>query len=571
MTEGVFAMKKKIAMAIGCCAASLLVQGAQPEPAHRLKACVFQPPYALNVADIEATMQWEFARLRECDESLDLIVLPEASDRQARLGSRDEVYAAAKKYNAPLLALCSETAKRCKATLFVNALDYTPTGARNTTFAYDRTGACVGKYYKEHLTAGEHMKWGLDASYMWEWTEPYVLDIDGVRYAFLTCYDFYFYENFANIARRKPDVVIGCSHQRSDPHSVLETIGRFVAYNTGAYLVRSSVSMGLGSPVGGGSMIVAPSGEMLGNMFSRVGTLTVEIDPHAKYLKPMGYGNPPGLHSTYIEVGRRPWKYRPGGSAIVPGFKDSEKARPKRLCAHRGFSTVAPENSLPAFGAAVALGASEIEFDLWWTKDGEIVSLHDATLDRVSDGTGKVFEHTYAELLKHDFGAKKGKHFAGLKILRFEDILKRLSCHTIMNIHMKDIGKAWDEEHAMKVLRLIDAYDARGHVYFMTSCGALQDQLARLAPDIPRCMGNGRSTLDRPDIVDAAIKHKCQMVQLFKPYFNQDTINRARAAGLRINVFWSDDPEEAKKFLEMGVDTILTNDYLAIANATGLN
>ena len=189
----------------------------------------------------------------------------------------------------------------------------------------------------------------------------------------------------------------------------------------------------------------------------------------------------------------------------------------------------------------------------------------------MSDGTGKVFEHTYAELLKHDFGAKKGKHFAGLKILRFEDILKRLSCHTIMNIHMKDIGKAWNEEHAMKVLRLIDAYDARGHVYFMTSCGALQDQLARLAPDIPRCMGNGRSTLDRPDIVDAAIKHKCQMVQLFKPYFNQDTINRARAAGLRINVFWSDDPEEAKKFLEMGVDTILTNDYLAIANATGLN
>ena len=540
-----------------------------------LKACVFQPPYALDMADVDKSMQWEFDTLKKCDPSLDLIVLPEASDRQGRPRSREESIEAAKKYNAPLLAACAETAKRCGATVFVNALDFSHPSPRNTTFAFDKTGTCVGKYDKEHLTAGEWKKYKFDESYMWKWSEPKVLEIDGVRYAFLTCYDFYFYENFANIARLKPDVIIGCSHQRSDPHSVLETIGKFLAYNTGAYLVRSSVSMGPGSPVGGGSMVVAPSGEMLGNMFSRVGTLTVEFDPHAKYLKPMGYGNPPGLHSTYIEVGRRPWKYRPAGSAIIPGFKDAETALPKRLCAHRGFSTVAPENSLPAFGSAVALGATEIEFDLWWTKDGEIVSIHDATLDRVSDGKGKVYEHTYEELAKLDFGSKFGekkglKNFAGLRILRFEEILAKLSCHTIMNMHMKDIGKAWDEEHVKKVLRLIDAYDARGHVYFMSSCGPLQDQLARLAPDIPRCMGNSRHDMGRPDIVDMAIKHKCQMVQLFKPYFDQSTIDRAHAAGMRVNVFWSDDPAEAKKFLEMGIDTILTNDYLAIANATGL-
>ena len=556
-------MKKQLIAVCALAAASFAAAGA---PSRTIKACVMQPPYALDVADIEKSMQWEFDALKKCDPSLDLIVLPEASDRQARVGSREQAIAAAKKYNAPLLAACAETAKRCQATVFVNALDFTPMGERNTTFAFDKTGACVGKYDKEHLTAGEWKKFGFDESYMWRWSEPKILEIDGIRYAFLTCYDFYFYENFANIARLKPDVIIGCSHQRSDPHPILEMIGKFLAYNTGAYLVRASVSMGLDSPVGGGSMVVAPSGEMLGNMFSRVGTLTVEFDPHAKYLKPMGYGNPPGLHSTYIEVGRRPWKYRPAGSAIIPGYRDAAKALPKRLCAHRGFSTVAPENSLPAFGSAVALGATEIEFDLWWTKDGEIVSIHDATLDRVSNGTGKVYEHTYEELLKLDFGSKTGKHFAGLKILRFEEILAKLSCHTIMNIHMKDVGAAWDEAHVKKVLRLIDAYDARAHVYFMSSCGPLQDQLARLAPDIPRCMGYA----PKKDIVDEAIKHKCQMVQLFKPYFDQSTVDRAHAAGLRVNVFWSDDPAEAKKFLDMGIDTILTNDYLPIANATGL-
>ena len=545
-----------------------MISMAEVAQARMMKACVIQPPYAYDTAKIGESVNWELDELAKCDASLDLIVLPEASDRQGKISSPADRDAAFEAYNARLLASCAETAKRCGATVFVNALDKTPTGLRNTTFAYDKTGKLVGKYDKAHLTRGEHTRIGLDASYMWKWDEPTLLEIDGVRYAFLTCYDFYFYEAFANIARYKPDVIIGCSHQRSDPHSILEMIGRYLAYNTGAYIVRSSVSMGLDSPVGGSSMIVAPDGEILGNLRSRVGSLTVEFDPAAKYLKPMGYGNPRGLHSDYIEIGRRPWRYRPAGSAVIPNFAD---APAKRLCAHRGFSTVAPENSLPAYGAAVALGAQEIEFDLWWTKDGEIVSIHDSTLDRVSNGHGKVFDHTLAELKALDFGVKAGKHYSGLRIPTFAEILAKFSCHTIMNIHVKEWeDRPWDEAVLRKMIALIDAYDARRHVYFMTSCGALQDQLARLAPDIPRCMGNRGDNNSHPDIVDRALAHNCQMVQLFKPYFDQTLIDRAKAAGLRVNVFWSDDPAEAKRFLDMGIDTILTNDYQPIAEATGL-
>ena len=532
-----------------------------------MKVCVIQPPYAHDPAKIGESVEWELGALAKCGSDLDVIVLPEASDRQGTVSSPCALSNAVERFNAPLLAACSATAKRCGAVVFVNAIDKTPTGWRNTTFAYGRDGALAGKYDKAHLTAGEWKRLGLDASYMWEWSEPTILEIDGVRYAFMTCYDFYFYEAFSDIARLKPDIVIGCSHQRSDPHAVLESIGRYFAYNTGAYLVRASVSMGLDSPVGGSSMVVAPSGEMLGNLYSRVGSLTVEFDPKAKFLKPMGFGNPVGLHADYIEIGRRPWKYRPAGSAVVPDF---DNAPAKRLCAHRGFSTVAPENGMAAFGAAVALGASEIEFDLWWTKDGEIVSIHDPTLERVSDGTGKVYEHTYAELAAFDFGVKKGPNFKGTRIVKFSEILAKFSQHTIMNIHVKDVGRAWDDAILAKAIRLIDAYDARRHVYFMTACGPLQDQLARLAPDIPRCMGNSGDNKSHPDIVDQAIAHKCRMVQLFKPYFDQALIDRARAAGLRVNVFWSDDPAEAKRFLDMGVDTILTNDYQPISAATGL-
>ena len=292
-------------------------------------------------------------------------------------------------------------------------------------------------------------------------------------------------------------------------------------------------------------------------------------------IQPGGFGNPPATHAEYVEAGRRPWRYRPAGNSVIPPF---DKMPEKRLCAHRGFSTIAPENGMAAFGAAVALSASEIEFDLWWTKDGDIVSIHDPTLDRVSDGTGHVWEYTLAQLQTLDFGAKKGPHFQGTRIVRFEDILAKFTQRVIMNIHVKDLASdagggngEWDEALLRKVIGLIDDYDAQRHVYFMAVPNGLQRQLARLAPDIPRCQGEGFWKDGSGDIVDHAIANGCSMAQLFKPHFGQTTIDRAHAAGIRCNVFWSDDPDEARRFLDMGVDTILTNDYQPIAAATGLH
>ena len=558
---------KKVFLTMFSATAVFCAATAAGEAVKNLRTCVIQPAYAFKYEDIAKVVEWEIAELEKCGDDLDLIVLPEASDRQGKVSSPEQVKDAFEKYNARLLDACSRTAKRCNAIVFVNALGDTPTGYRNSTFAYDRTGKLVDRYDKEHLVRSEHAKLKLDATYMWEWTEPKITVIDGIRFAYMTCYDFYFYENYANIARAKPDVIIGCSHQRSDRHDWLETIGKFLAYNTCSYLVRASVSMGLDSELGGCSMIVSPRGEMIANMRSRVGVLVADFDPTAKYLKPAGYGNPLNTHPAYIEIGRRPWKYRPAGSAIVPGFADA--AGKKRLCAHRGFSAVAPENTLPAFGSAVALGAAEIELDLWWTKDGEIVSVHDATLERVSDGSGKVTDLTLKELEALDFGSKRGKSFKGLKIARFEDILKKFSCHTIMNIHLKGYGdEPWNAEYLKKVIGLVRVYDAENHVYFMTENTALHEQLAALAPDIPRCMGHHFKYPEQ--IVERAIAYGCKAVQLFKPYFDKSTIDKAKAAGLRINVYYANAPEEAAKYFEMGVDTVLTDEYLSVAEGTGI-
>ena len=529
-----------------------------------MKVCVIQPAYSMDFSQSDKFFDWELYTLDQCDESMDLIVMPEYSNVPCLANTKEEMLESYNKYSGKLLEKASETAKRCGATLFVNCIYKTETGLRNTTVAFNKNGECAGTYFKQHLVPSEMNVYELDKDYTYEHSEPTILEIDGVKYGFLICYDFYFYEAFANIARYNPDVIIACAYQRSDTHDALETMAKFCAYNTNAYVVRSSVSLGEDSPVGGCSMVVAPDGEVLLNMKNDVGLVCTEIDPHKRYLKPAGFGNPPAPHHNYIEAGRRPWKYRPGGSAIVP---NDEVMPYPRICAHRGFNTVAPENSMPAYGAAVALGAQEIEFDIWFTKDGIPVSTHDSTLDRVSDGTGNVWDYTYEELLQFDFGHKYSEEFRGLRILTFEEILQKFACHVIMNIHIKTIGnykiEPYNEEYLKEILRLIDKYDCRKYVYFMVSRDVVLEQLKEMAPDIPRCCGERFDRLW--EIVDRAIEHGCEKVQLFKPYFNQEMIDKAHAHGIICNVCWADDVEEAKEFLDMGIDTILTNDYLKIS------
>ena len=405
---------------------ALLLLSALPSFAAPMKARVIQPEFGMDRQALDKSFEWTLRALEKCNKSLDIVVLPEFSEVPGATPQPEDFLKIAREYGPTLLKACSETARRCSTLVFCGAIDTECEVPRNAVFVYGRDGALIGKYYKEHLTAGEWKKYGLDKSYTEEWTKPLMMDIEGVRYAFLTCYDFYFYENFSNIARWKPDVIIGCSHQRSDTFRALDIINTFCAYNTGAYLVRASVSMGRRSKLGGCSCVVAPTGKILGKLRSQVRCLDVKFDPKAKYLKPAGYGNPPAMHSEYIEIGRRPWKYRPGGSAICPPLAEMPAER------NYFFS-----NDLGALGAAVATGAQEIGFSL----------------------------------TAPDWKA------------RLQPILHKLSCHAIMDIHLD--GEGWDEEALKGVVGLLFDYDAMGHTRFTVADAALRERLVALAPDIP--------------------------------------------------------------------------------------
>lgn len=89
---------------------------------------------------------------------------------------------------------------------------------------------------------------------------------------------------------------------------------------------------------------------------------------------------------------------------------------PVKIIAHRGANKFAPENTIPAIEKAIEMGLDYVEMDIRETADGELVLMHNSTVDARTDGEGAVSEMTLAEIKKLDAGAKFGKGFAGTRV-----------------------------------------------------------------------------------------------------------------------------------------------------------
>src|SRR5258708_9070381 len=119
------------------------------------------------------------------------------------------------------------------------------------------------------------------------------------------------------------------------------------------------------------------------------------------------------------------------------------------VIAHRGASGNAPENTLAAFRKAVALGATFIETDLQLSRDARLVAIHDATVNRTTNGQGAVHDMTLAELRRLDAGSWFGSEFAGERIPTLEEILEfSKKKDVVFYLEMKPSG-SWGGEHAL--------------------------------------------------------------------------------------------------------------------------
>ena len=135
-----------------------------------------------------------------------------------------------------------------------------------------------------------------------------------------------------------------------------------------------------------------------------------------------------------------------------------ESPRDPILLAHRGLVQHAPENTLPSFAAAIALGLS-IELDVYQTSDEHLVVIHDKTVDRTTNGTGEVTEMTLAEIRKLDAGSWFDPRFADEKVPALEEVFKLTREHqrtpVPIALNMKVISPGIEQN----IVRLVEKYE----------------------------------------------------------------------------------------------------------------
>ena len=240
-----------------------------------MRICSIQVPYSLKAQDVPKSIEFLIEKLNSLDESVDLVLTPEYSNAPGTL-PLDEYKAFSKKYTPQLLEAVISCAKRCKAIVGVNYLQETFPGVfRNQTSLYNADGQLAGAYYKQHLPQAEKFDMDVDFSYALSNTEVPVVEVDGIKFGFLICYDAYYQEYIANLARQQVDVVLVSSFQRGERQDILESLNKLLAFYCNAYVVRSSVSMGEHATVGGSTMVVSPEGEILANFLMTSGTFSI--------------------------------------------------------------------------------------------------------------------------------------------------------------------------------------------------------------------------------------------------------------------------------------------------------
>jgi glycerophosphoryl diester phosphodiesterase len=156
--------------------------------------------------------------------------------------------------------------------------------------------------------------------------------------------------------------------------------------------------------------------------------------------------------------------------------------------AHRGGNRVAPEHTFPAFESALDIGADVLEMDFRVTSDGVLVLMHDQTVDRTTNGSGRVETFTFDEIrmldagydYTPDGGATYPYRGQGLLVLTLEEVLDRLQ-GVPMNIEIK-------AENPPSVIPtfvdLLDRYDMRAHVLVASFSNGLIQEFRAAAPDV---------------------------------------------------------------------------------------
>jgi glycerophosphoryl diester phosphodiesterase len=221
------------------------------------------------------------------------------------------------------------------------------------------------------------------------------------------------------------------------------------------------------------------------------------------------------------------------------------------LMAHRGNSGLAPENTLAAFGKALETPAEWIELDVHLSADGEVVVMHDATVDRTTDGQGAIAELTLAELKKLDAGSWFGPEFAGETVPTLAEVVGLVGSRIRLNVEVKSSADPQSSRKVVAVLRDGGVLE-RSLISSFGLEALLETRRHWHDPVLGLITGKAAD-------LEIAI---AQELQWFNVHFGQVDVALARqahAAGLKLTIWTMDDPQQWNHFAAQGVDSICTN------------
>jgi glycerophosphoryl diester phosphodiesterase len=236
-----------------------------------------------------------------------------------------------------------------------------------------------------------------------------------------------------------------------------------------------------------------------------------------------------------------------------------EQLRKPVIFAHRGASLYAPENTLAAFQLALEQNADGIELDAKMTRDNQVVVIHDQTVERTTNGTGKVRRMTLMELKQLDAGSFFSPNYRGEKIPTLDEVLERFGGQLFINIELTNYASPADAL-PKKAAELVLAHNLQEHVIFSSFLFTNLVRVHRILPQahvalltIPgRSGGPVRSRIGRwvsplnihPHLKDA----------------NAGFIAAQHQSGRRVHVWTVNHRQDMQQLFSWNVDGIFTDD-----------
>jgi glycerophosphoryl diester phosphodiesterase len=225
---------------------------------------------------------------------------------------------------------------------------------------------------------------------------------------------------------------------------------------------------------------------------------------------------------------------------------------PTQVIAHRGASGTCPENTLAAFRHAEALGAHMIELDVQLTRDGEVVVMHDDTLERTTDGRGPVGRWTLAELRRLDAGSWFAPEFAGEPVPTLAEVLRAVRLP--VNVELKAGGGSG---LVARTLAVVEEAGALARVVFSSFDPDALLRLRTLTADADLGVLWARRVL--APALDLARRVAARGLHLRKTLASPKSLAAAREAGLAIRVWTVNEPREFASLRAAGASGVFTD------------